>query len=386
MLSADKNKRLTEVGPGTPGGNLLRRYWQALWPASELTAAKPKMRITVLGEDLVAFRAQDGTFGCFAEHCAHRACSLYYGFVEGAAIRCAYHGWKWDAAGNCLEQPFEPPGSTYKDRVHQTAYPVQELGGMLFVYMGPAPAPLLPRWDTLVRADGRRLIQIRPNLACNWLQAQENTADTTHTFYLHGHTMIEKGIDNPAAAYYHRPIESYAFEACEWGIEKRCFYKTETGLEEEVRPPLIFPNILRINEGRTENQHWRVPIDDKHTRILVASFKPNETGAAEPQPAVYPLDLMPDDREPNGDYALNNFDSQDRMAWETQGAIFDRTQEHLGASDAGIVMLRKMLDEQIAIVEAGGEPMALIRDPRKNEIIRFDSHSVNRLASASAGA
>jgi 5,5'-dehydrodivanillate O-demethylase len=376
MLSAEKNARLTQVGPGTPGGQLLRRYWQALWPACDFTPEEPKKRMKVMDEDLVVYRGEDGTFGCVTEHCAHRRCSLYYGFLEGSAIRCPYHGWKFERDGRCVEQPFEPKDSTYKDRIRQPAYPVEELGGMLFVYMGPLPAPLLPRWDTLVRRDGKRRIEIRPTLTCNWLQAQENTADTTHTYYLHGHMSRIRGMKHPGAEYYYRPIRSYDFTRCEWGIEKLCIY--EDG-DEERRPPLIFPNILRINEGRTENQHWRVPIDDTSTRILVVSFAPNESGADEPVQDVVPMEYMPDDIMANGEYSLMTFNSQDRMAWETQGAVVDRSLEHLGATDAGIILLRKLLEEQIAIVEAGGEPMALVRDPAKNEIIAFSSHSINRL-------
>jgi 5,5'-dehydrodivanillate O-demethylase oxygenase subunit len=381
MLSAEKNARLTQSGAGTPGGELLRRYWQALWPACDFTSENPKKRLTVMGEDLVVYRGDDGNFGCVAEHCIHRGCSLYYGFLEADAIRCAYHGWKFERDGTCVEQPFEGENSTYKDRVRQRAYPVQELGGMLFIYMGPLPAPLLPRWDTLVRNDGKRWIEIRPTLACNWLQAQENTADTTHTYFLHGRMMQSKGITSPAADYYHRPISSYEFELSEWGIEKRIYYG-DNGPPEEVRPPLVFPNILRINEGRNEMQHWRVPIDDTHTRVLVVWFTPNGTGVDQPQPAVVPMEYMPDDIGPDGEYALTTFNSQDRMAWETQGPLVDRTQEHLGASDEGIIMLRKLLDEQIAIVEAGGEPMALLRDPAKNQIISFSSHSLNHLTPA----
>jgi 5,5'-dehydrodivanillate O-demethylase oxygenase subunit len=380
MLSAEKNARLTQVGPGTPGGELLRRYWHALWPACDFTPEHPKKRLKVMSEDLVVYRGDDGAFGCVTEHCTHRGCSLYYGFLEGSAIRCAYHGWKFERDGTCVEQPFEPEGSTYKDRVRQRAYPVQELGGMLFVYMGPLPAPLLPRWDTLVRRDGKRHLEIRPTLACNWLQAQENTADTTHTYYLHGHMMIEKGIPSPGALFFHRPIASYEFELCEWGIEKRIYYSGD-GPQEEVRPPLIFPNILRIPQGRVEMSHWRVPIDDTNTRVIGVHFTPNATGEDEPQPAVVPMDVMADDIGPDGEYSLTTFNSQDRMAWETQGAIVDRTQEHLGATDEGIIMLRKLLDEQIAIVEAGGEPMAVLRDPEKNQMISF-SHTFTRLTPA----
>jgi 5,5'-dehydrodivanillate O-demethylase oxygenase subunit len=385
MLSAEKNARLTQTGADTPGGQLLRRYWQALWPACDFTDDQPKKRIKVMGEDLVVYRGDDGAFGCVTEHCTHRGCSLYYGFLEGSAIRCAYHGWKFERDGRCVEQPFEPKDSTFKDRVRQRAYPVQELGGLLFVYMGPLPAPLLPRWDTLVRKDGTRLIEIRPNLTCNWLQAQENTADTTHTYYLHGHMMAQKGIKWESAAYYYRPIVSYDFSLCEWGITKTLFYGGDNP-GEEIRPPLIFPNILRIPEGRNERQHWRVPIDDTSTRIIVMQFQPNETGADEPPQAVVPMQYMPDDKGPDGEYALDNFNSQDRMAWETQGAIYDRTQEHLGVTDVGVVMLRKLLDEQIAIVEAGGEPMGILRDPAKNEIIEFSTHSLNRLEAVGSGA
>jgi 5,5'-dehydrodivanillate O-demethylase len=385
MLSEEKNERLTRVGPNTPGGQLLRRYWQALWPACDFTAEHPKKRLKVLDEDLVVYRGDDGAFGCVAEHCTHRGCSLYYGFLEGSAIRCPYHGWKFERDGRCVEQPFEPADSTYKDRVRQRAYPVQELGGLLFVYMGPQPAPLLPRWDTLVRKDGTRLVEIRPTLTCNWLQAQENTADSTHTYYLHGHTMAQKGITWESARYYYRPIVSYDFSLCEWGITKTLVYGGENP-EEEVRPPLIFPNILRIPEGRNERQHWRVPIDDTSTRIIVMQFQPNDTGADEPPQDVVPMQIMPDDKGPDGEYALDNFNSQDRMAWETQGAIYDRSQEHLGVTDVGVVMLRKLLDEQIAVVEAGGDPMGTIRDPAKNEIIAFSSHSINRLNPVGSGA
>ena len=378
MVTAEKNARLTQVGADTPGGQLLRRYWQALWPACDFTSERPKKRLKVMGEDLVVYRGDDGAFGCVTEHCTHRGCSLYYGFLEGSAIRCAYHGWKFERDGSCVEQPFEPAGSTFKDRVRQRAYPVQELGGLLFIYMGPLPAPLLPRWDTLVRNDGKRVVQIRPSLTCNWLQAQENTADTTHTFYLHGHMMETKGWASELSAYYYRPIVSYDFSLCEWGIEKRLIYGGEFP-EEEIRPPLIFPNILRIPEGRHERQHWRVPIDDTSTRIILIQFTPNESGLDEPPGAVVPMEIVPDDKGSDGEYALNTFNSQDRMAWETQGAIFDRTQEHLGATDIGVLMFRKLLDEQIAIVEAGGEPMAVLRDPAKNQMISFTSHSVNRL-------
>lgn len=381
MLTVENNARLTQIGPDTPCGKLLRRYWQPLIPVGELTPDKPKKRVAILSENLVVYRSPQGEYVCHAENCAHRGCSLYYGFIENDGIRCPYHGWKYGRDGQCIEQPFEPPKSTYKDEVRQITYPVQELAGLLFVYMGPQPAPLLPRWDVLVRTDGTRKIQHRGVLSCNWLQVQENTADTVHTYYLHGHTAFMNNLDDrikKSAAYYYRPIEKYDFKYCEWGIEKVCVYGGECP-EEEVRPPLLFPNMLRIPEGNNENLHWRVPVDDTHTRIIVMCFQKAEDGAAAVQQDAIPVEYFPSDLDENGEYKMDSFYSQDRMAWETQGPVFDRSKEHLGATDRGIVMFRRLLREQIDIVERGGEPMALVRDPDKNRIIAFTSHSINRL-------
>src|ERR671919_1607481 len=109
MLTQEENELLTRVGRGTPCGELLRRYWHVVAAASELTEEKPKKRLRVLGEDLVLYRDRGGAYGLVAEHCAHRGASLYYGFVEENGIRCPYHGWKYDARGQCLEQTFESP-------------------------------------------------------------------------------------------------------------------------------------------------------------------------------------------------------------------------------------------------------------------------------------
>jgi len=373
MLSKEENERLTRVGPGTPGGELLRRYWQPIAIASELTAEQPKKRVKVLDEELVVFRDAQGNYGCLAEHCAHRGVSLYYGFVEDCGIRCAYHGWKYGTTdGQCLEQPFEPSGSSYKDRVRQRAYPVQKMAGMLFAYMGPDPAPLLPRWDVLVREDGVRKIQTQAPLRCNWLQAQENTADTVHTYYLHGHMMKLQGINR--GGYFYRPIVKYEWGLCEWGITKTCHYGGDEP-EVEIRPPLLFPNILRIPQSGDECLHWRVPIDDTLTQIYIMVFTPSPDGRRVEQPDDPLVEDQGDGLLPDGEYNLTSFYEQDRMAWETQGAIYDRSQEHLGATDRGIVMFRQLLAEQIKIVEQGGEPMALVRDPAKNQIIEFESRS-----------
>ena len=211
MLTQEENELLTRVGPGTPAGQLLRRYWHVVGAASELTTEKPKKRVRVLGEDLVLFRNQTGEYGLVAEHCAHRGESLYYGFVEEDGIRCAYHGWKYDAGGRCLEQPFESPEAGYKEKIRQAAYPVEKLAGFLFAYMGPPEKkPVLPKWDILMRQDGARKLESYQLLRCNWLQAMENSVDPVHTYYLHAHTLRTKG--NKEAAYYYRPLSKLEFE------------------------------------------------------------------------------------------------------------------------------------------------------------------------------
>src|SRR5712692_8510507 len=127
MLTQEQNEQLTRVGPGTPMGELLRRYWQPVCAAAELTLERPKKRVGMLGEDLVVFRQADGGYGLIGEHCSHRGASLYYGFVESEGIRCPYHGWLYDPAGRCLEMPFEPAQSMMKLTLRHPAYPVEKL-------------------------------------------------------------------------------------------------------------------------------------------------------------------------------------------------------------------------------------------------------------------
>src|SRR4051794_3630750 len=150
MLTVEQNESLTRVGPGTPGGELLRRYWVPIAPISELTEEQPTKFIRVLGEDLVLFRDKSGNAGLIQDHCAHRGASMLYGRVEERGISCAYHGWLYDTSGNCLETPAEPADSKFCLTVKARAYPVQKLVGLLWAYLGPAPAPLIPPYDVWV--------------------------------------------------------------------------------------------------------------------------------------------------------------------------------------------------------------------------------------------
>jgi 5,5'-dehydrodivanillate O-demethylase len=376
MVTVEQNRRLTEVGPGTPGGELLRRYWQALCPSGELTAEKPKKRLRVMGENLLLVRTPDGSYVCMQENCPHRRASFYFGFLEPDGVRCVYHGWKYDWTGQCVDQPFEP--NKFCANVKAKTYPVQKLGGLLFAYMGPDPdkAPLLPRWDVMVRTDRPRKINVMPEHNCNWVQIQENTADSVHTYYVHGH--LSKLLNLPAqyaGTYFYRPIVEYDWSLSEWGVEKSITYGGDNP-EIEVRPPLIFPNILRIPEGPVEAMHFRIPIDDERTRIIWVGLMPKESQIPLPagEDADVPYEYSADTALPDGEFDMSTFYGQDRAVWETMGTTVDRTAEILGASDRGVVMYRRMLAEQIDRVERGEDPtIAVVTDPAKNRIIAFES-------------
>lgn len=382
MLTQEENEMLTRVGPGTPAGELLRRYWHPVAVAGELTEEKPIKAVTILGEKLAVFRLPpaDGQsqprYGLVAEKCRHRSASLAYGRIELDGIRCPYHGWKYDVTGRCLEQPAEPPESTYKNEIRQPAYPVQKLAGLLFAYMGPQPVPLLPRWDVLVWPNGKRWTVIESVIDCNWLQAMENSVDPSHLYWLHG---------NSGHLGRHMPKfqEEREFIRFEYGINKR---RVTPGKSTGDAPmvdehPLVFPLTLRhvSNEVRGERQREekvfrhnvqiRVPIDDTHTQVYRVNFIPS--GERIPTDQDPPYEYRPL-KSPEGEYYMDVVSAQDSMAWETQGPITDRTQENLGVSDRGIVMFRKLLKEQIEVVRKGGDPMGVIRDPAKNKIIEFN--------------
>jgi 5,5'-dehydrodivanillate O-demethylase len=378
-LTPEANRLLTQVGSGTPGGELLRRYWMPVAPAAELSAARPKKRVRIFGENLVLFRDRRGNLGLLPEECPHRHVSLYNGFVEDDGLRCAYHGWKFAPDGECIDQPFEPAGSKLRALACRKSYAVQELAGMIFAYLGPAPAPLLPRWEFLVRRDGMRSIVVLPVHNCNWVQGQENSHDPVHTYYLHGRMLQEQNVTESwatsAIAYYMRPIDDYSFQLCAepgWtGIRKVRVFGGDRP-EVETGHPAIFPNILVAPQGRDIAMHFRVPIDDEHTYIIWCEFSPSNDGeVVEQRDEDIPVTYLPHPLGPDGEYDLTTFPNQDLMAWETQGAICDRTTELLGASDKGIAMFRKLFREQAAVVQSGGDPAGIIRDPRVNEMVSF---------------
>src|SRR5687768_16684388 len=186
VLTKEENEILTRVGPGTPAGELLRRYWLPVGYVEEL-AEEPTKFVRIMGEDLVLWKDKSGNVGLMQDHCPHRGASMLYGRVEERGIACAYHGWLYDTAGNCLETPAEPADSKFYLTVKATAYPVRKFVGLYWAYMGPDPAPEIPPFDVWVRKDGTRDITVHPQLDCNWVQPMENSADPAHLQILHQH-------------------------------------------------------------------------------------------------------------------------------------------------------------------------------------------------------
>ena len=211
MLCTAENERITRVGPGTPMGELLRRYWHPIAASAELLE-QPTKAVKLLCENLVLYKDRGGVLGLIQESCPHRRVNLLYGIPEQTGLRCPYHGWLFDETGRCLETPAESPDSTFKDRIKVTAYPVQELGVLIFAYLGPEPVPLLPRWDLFLREQGFRHIGAVV-LRCNWLQIMENSLDPVHLEWLHGraveHALLRQGSQGgPGREWFDNALES----------------------------------------------------------------------------------------------------------------------------------------------------------------------------------
>ena len=390
MLTAEQNERITHVGPGTPMGELMRRYWHPFAAAAELND-KPTKPVRILGEDLVLYKDKSGTLGLIDRFCPHRRVDLSYGIPEEHGLRCMYHGWMMDETGQCIEQPFEETvhanslprlrgrteeGARFKEKVKVVGYPVRELGGLLFTYMGPQPAPLLPNYDILAKKEGVLREAFIAELPCNWVQCMENSVDPVHLEWLHGvygawAAKLEGRRDAVAeslAAYdRHKEI---GFDEFERGIIKRRVYgnTTKESPKWSVGHPLLFPNILQQGGGGRYFFQFRVPIDDTHTwhAELTSYWFPDDVEVPEQETVPYSKIEL---KRPDGNWRSDDTLAQDHVVWIVQGPIMDRSAERLGESDRGVILYRRMLDEQATAVGDGGEPINIVRDPAKNEMI-----------------
>ncbi|HZT06321.1 MAG TPA: Rieske 2Fe-2S domain-containing protein [Chloroflexota bacterium] len=372
MLTKEENERLTRVGPGTPAGELLRRYWHPVAIARELTDDRPTKFVRILGEDLVLFKDKSGNVGLMQDHCVHRGASMLYGRVEERGIACAYHGWLYDTKGNCLETPAEPADSKFYLTVKAKAYPVKKFIGMYWAYLGPLPAPEIPQYDVWARKDGIRKLAVYPQLDCNWLNPTENSVDPAHLQILH-QEFIGRGKKPPSTTRgFTDDVRDFVFYESDYGIVKKRTYANG----HVDQHPLIFPNILR----QANATQLRVPMDDTHTNVFFVYFLPIEQeGYSDDDPDVIivpPFKDPVDQLHPFTRFKLDQVLAQDHMAWETQGAIADREHERLATSDRGVAMLREVLKREIDKVERGLDPLAVVRDPNHGIINTFLTESL----------
>ena len=356
MLSEERNRTLTQVGPGTPMGNLLRRYWMPIAGASEFEkrATKP---VRIMGEDLVLFKNLKGEFGLIDRHCSHRRADLSYGFVDDCGLRCNYHGWHFGTDGTCLNIPYDDlaePAANLKAGASVKSYPVRECAGLLFAYLGPKPVPPLPIYEPFTWKDGWREV-VTSDIPCNWLQCQENSCDPVHFEWMHDNWgAILKGSEVRSPKHL-----KVAFEEFEHGF---LYKRIREGQPDNhwfwtIGRTALWP----IGFFLGQNFEWRVPVDDENTLSIAWFFAHVPKGRGPYVQKSVPTWQSPIVDE-KGEWITSHIINQDILAWVGQGRIADRTREYLSASDRGIVMMRKRYFEEIEKVAQGLDPKGVIRD------------------------
>ncbi len=359
------NRSLTQVGAGTPMGELLRRYWHPIAAVAELDD-QPTKPVRLLGEDLVLYKDLGGNYGLLDRHCAHRRADLAHGFVEACGLRCNYHGWRYDHTGRCTEQPYEDtvaPDSHFKERIRIKAYRAEALAGLVWAYLGPEPAPLVPNWEPFTWANG--FVQIAfSEVPCNWFQCQENSVDPVHFEWMHDNWSLRLRGDKGPYAPRHLRID---FEEFEYGIAYR---RIREGSDENhplwtIGRVCLWPNALFTGN----HCEWRVPVDDA-TTLSVAWFFSRVPKDREPYVQKRIPYWTAPTREPHmGRWITSHVMNQDFVAWAGQGVVADRTREHLGRSDRGVIMLRQRFLADMKRVAQGGDPKAVIRDSKQNQCV-----------------
>jgi 5,5'-dehydrodivanillate O-demethylase oxygenase subunit len=362
-MTKEQNDELTQVGPGTPMGDVLRHYWYPVALTRELDEF-PIKKTRLLGEDWAVFKTDEGAYGIVAERCPHRGASLVYGIVENDGLRCGYHGWKFDTGGECVDILAEPDSSpAFRARCGVKAGEAQELGGLVWAYVGDGPAPELPRYEAYV-LDGVRDIG-HSMVPCNWLQIMENACDPYHVEALHGNyfEFIAKHRGFPMPSAFKNKHEKVAFDVFDHGIIKRRLLvgQDETSDDWTIGHPMVFPYKMWVGGNGIYQMQIRVPVDDTHTWMLFYSVHaPEGAELPTPRPCVdYEYQWIDDD----GNHIVDYIEGQDIMAWVTQGSVADRTIEHITKSDVGVIALRRMFRDAIDAVREGRDPVAVVREP-----------------------
>ncbi len=380
---------LTAVGPGTPCGDYLRRYWQPFLIASEL--GELPLAVRLLGEDLVVFRDKSGTLGLLHKHCIHRGVSLEFGIIAERGIRCCYHGWHFDCDGTVLDTPAEPETSRIKHNFCQGAYRVVERHGLLFAYMGPPEAePEFPLYDALC-VPGQVMAPFRMPLPCNWLQIVENAADPIHNAYLHA-IMSASGSQFSVAF---KVLPALDFVETPLGFLSMATRKVRDHVFIRAGE-LMLPNVAQFPAGNNAVDkesvrafasltRWAVPVDDHHS-FYIGTAQWDEHGITRSANLDdYGVGKMPlIGQTADRPYYERQIEPGDYDAMVSPGPIVNRKSEHLGTTDRGVVMIRRMLAAAINATREGKAP-ALPRLPAGGAPVRTYAHeTVLRLPLADA--
>jgi len=379
---------LTRTGPGTPGGDLLRRFWQPV--ALVRDVGEDPTPVRVMGENLVLFRDDNGMLGLLGAKCAHRCADLSFGRVEDGGLRCVYHGWLFDRSGRCLDQPGEPEGGVNRDKVRQIAYPVMEAGGAVWAYMGPGEPPEFPRFPAVVAPDAYRLTE-RWHSACNWLQALEGDVDPVHTSYLHRHDTahLPASRQKSMRTMHANGAPRLSIADTRFGIRIFAERTTENPSEKILRVTnFVMPNACAIAGSESHlgrggcTMNWQVPIDDESHWRYEFMFHSKKPMAKEAIVAAYNSEKAEGDRprrNAENRYQQDRRDMREKtytgmgyvfpvhdlFVTESQGPIHDRSCEFLATSDVAIVRMRRQLLEAVAGLETGADPRGVVRAPQE---------------------
>ncbi|MQG76364.1 MAG: Rieske 2Fe-2S domain-containing protein [SAR202 cluster bacterium] len=393
MLSTEENELICRVGPGTPMGDLMRRYWHPFLLVDELLDADgPPVRVRLLGEDLIAFRNTNGEVGLLDERCPHRGASLFFAINQECGMMCIYHGWKFDVNGDCVDMPSDLPGSTFKEKVHARAYPCIESAGVIWTYMGPSekrpPAPNfifnnLPEENVLAR---------RVPIYCNYLQSLEGNIDSTHLGTLHVNyaDKVPADLDTDLPGYCSQRFSRYTLakyryakvdiQDTDYGFRLIAARPTDSG-NQHIRincHVLPYTSFIAGQQRGQQSVLIHVPADDENCFRISINFRPNQpfSGAERRERRYADSSNLEDDGKTRrnrkvNDWNINRYDQkhtilagiwpfgdQDYAVTESMGPILDRTKEHLYGGDAAIIRVRQMLATAARNLQEGIEPPA----------------------------
>ena len=376
MLSREDNEKLTRIGPGTPMGSLVRRYWIPALFSNQLPEPDgAPVRVKLLCEKLVAFRDTMGRVGLIDERCPHRTASLFFGRNEECGLRCTYHGWKFDVDGNCVDLPSEPQDKDFKRKIKITAYPCIERGGLVWTYMGPPELqPDFPDLEWTKVPENHRYVT-RHLQDCNWVQALEGGFDTSHLTFLHrGPETYADGVQMSL------PIR-YEVIPMDFGFAAGTCREGKNGATDWTCSIMLVP-FHKLISTKPFGAHVWVPIDDETTMNYSVEYWPDRPLSEQDLRDSKSYHFIHPEMMPGSDHAILNKDNdymvdralqksgesytgikgigmQDCSIQESMGPIADRTIEHLGMSDTVIIKLRRLLLEALHDFEAGGEPPGL---------------------------